>query len=606
MAALVTALLAAACGGGGPEPADGAAPAPAESDPAGGRSGPRDDTGDPAAAAEDSGDTAADSSAPAADTGETRGAATAAPPDSEASSAGDAPGDTETAVFETVPAAPEAPGEAAESGDPAEASEARDDESGSGPDFYDDPRGGVFTEFQRGFDRGHPFGSLEAFCAPHGEPAEPRRATDAGITAETVTLVHMRSLVEELVDLGLGVDVGDPTDMFDTYTRIVNDRCGGVRGRRIDLRLVEAALLGSGGIDIDTLRNAACIEAAENHDGVIVMNTTSFAGTAQLCITEEHDSILIGHEPQTQEYMRRGGGRLLTTATTLEEILGALARYAIDTGALEGRRVGVVAPNTPGEAEAVEASLVEVLRAAGVDVAAFDVLDCSGTSICTGGMAESVQGLLDEGVEVLFPLLNPVSLPGYITEMVSQGFAPGDVQFYNSDFNNQGNEVVTNLILTFGGAAAGELYDGAILLVTTDQGRFRDPDWIPPSFGEMCMREYRENSPTGEDYDPRDPVETNKYGMLVLVCSVYRVALRGLYDAGPNPGRADVAAALENLGPVDLSFSLPGSLAPGKWVMGDALLPVTFRHPCPFEGLGTGNDTCLVPSDYSELRVKVN
>ena len=34
--------------------------------------------------------------------------------------------------------------------------------------------------------------------------------------------------------------------------------------------------------------------------------------------------------------------------------------------------------------------------------------------------------------------------------------------------------------------------------------------------------------------------------------------------------------------------------------MGDSLQPVTFRYPCPFEGLGTRNDICLLASDYGE------
>ncbi len=486
------------------------------------------------------------------------------------------------------------------------------DATGGGADdvpenVYADPRGGIFTEFQRGFDRDHPFGSLDAFCVPHGAPTEPLRATDTGIGADTITFVHMRTQIEEIVNLGFAAPVGDPTDMFDTFTRIVNERCGGVWGRKIDLRLVEVAALGVGGVDIDTLRNAACIKATEEHEAVVLLNATSFQGTAQLCVTEEHDSALIGHQTLPEEYVRRGGGRLFTTATTLEANLRALAEYLISIGALDGRRVGVVASNTPGEAEATEASLVVTLQAAGVDVRVFDVLDCAGTSICIGGMAESVQRLFEERVDVLFPTVNAITLPAYITEMVTQGFAPGDVKFYNSDFNSHGNEIVAGLILTFGGDAAGALYDGTVLLVHGDSGRYRLPDYPgATAFDEMCMREYRENSAGGEDYDPRDPGETNKHGMVGLVCSIYRVALRALYDAGPNPSRADVFAALENLGPVDLVSMLPGSLAPGKWAMGDSLQPVTFRHPCPFEGLGTSANICMVPSDYSELRVEVN
>ena len=602
-AALAAVLLAAACGGGDSDPDAGGPAATAAASDSGAGADPGGDDEAPSVADTSDAETAPSDTAPApaADaSGEEGSGAVAedgetAPPPPAAADAG------ETATFETVPTAPEAPAESAE--DPAGTSE---DDSGPPPNYYDDPRGGVFADFQRGFDRNHPFGSLDAFCLPHDPPAAQRQATDAGIGADSITLVHMRSQIEELVSSGFAVDVGDPTDMFDTLTRIVNERCGGVWGRQIDLRLVEVSALGVGGVDIDTLRNAACIEATENHDGVIVMNATTFAGTAQLCITEEHDSVLIGHEALPEEYLRRGGGRLLTTATTLEEILNALASYVIETGALEGRRVGVVAPNTPGEAEAVEGSLVAALEAAGVDVAVFDVLDCAGTSFCVGGLAESVQRLADEDVDVLFPTLNAVSLPGYINEMVTQGFEPGDVQIYNSDFNSQGNEVVADLILTFGGTAAGEFYDGSVLLVTTDQGRFRDPDWEPSAFNEMCAREYRENSPLGEAYDPRDPVDINKWGILGLVCGIYRVALRAIYDAGPNPSRADIVTALENLGPVDMSFMQPASLAPGKWAMGNTLQPVTFRYPCPFEGLGTKNNICLIASDYSEVRVKVN
>ena len=530
-----------------------------------------------------------------------------------ASSAADATGSTGSVSGETAVATPTggtsaAAPESDSGGATADSGSATSSGDGAVPaNVHADPRGGVFAEFQRGFDRDHPFGSLEAFCFPHGEGAEPRLATDAGIDAGTITFAHVRTRIEEIVEMGFAAPVGDPTDMFDTFTRIVNERCGGVWGRKIDLRLVEVAALGIGGVDIDTLRNAACIEATEEHGAVILVNSTSFQGTAQLCVTEEHDSALITHQALPEEYVQRGGGRLLTTATTLEGNLRALAEYLIATGALEGRRVAVVASNTPGEAEATEASLVASLEAAGIDVRVFDVLDCGGTSVCIGGMAESVQRLFEEGVDVLFPTVNALSLPAYITEMVTQGFEPGDVRFYNSDFNNQGNEIVSGLIVTFGGEAAGALYDGTVLLVHGDSGRYRLPEYPPATaFDEMCMREYAENSAIGEYYDPRDPGETNQHGMVGLVCSIYRVALRGLYDAGPNPTRADIFAALENLGPVDLVSMLPGSLAPGKWTMGDSLQPVTFRYPCPFEGMGTAAGTCHVPSDYGELQVGVN
>jgi hypothetical protein len=579
--ALVMVLTAAACGGGDGAPAGSEAP------------------GAPAV-----GGTTTGGGVPSGDAAEEAGGGDGSAGDPPAPATGAAPPGAGTVESEATGAAGDA---AAVTPPPGPEGTAMGTAEETLANVYADPRGGVFAEFQRGFDRAHPFGSLDAFCLPHGEPAEPRRATDSGIGADTITLAHIRTRIEEIVEMGFAAPVGDPTDMFDTFTRIVNERCGGVRGRRIDLRLVEVAALGVGGTDIDTLRNAACIEATEEHEAVIAVNSTSFQGTAMLCVTEEHDSALIGHQALPAEYVRRGGGRLLTTATTVEANLRALAEYAISTGALEGRRVGVVAPNTPGEAEATEASLVATLEAAGVDVRVFDVLDCAGTSICIGGMAESVQRVISEGVDVLFPTVNAITLPAYITEMATQGFEPGDVRFYNSDFNSHGNEIVSSLIVTFGGEAAGALYDGTVLLVHGDSGRYRLTEYPAATpFDEMCMREYAENSAFGEYYDPRDPDETNKHGMVGLVCSIYRVALRGLYDAGPNPARADIFAALENLGPVDLVSMLPGSLGPGKWAMGDSLQPVTFRYPCPFEGLATSAGTCHVPTDYGELQVALN
>ncbi len=606
---LAVLLLAGACGGGsggsGGGPGD-VLPPGTGSQAAGGDGA----TGAPETGSQAAGDADRDSAGPTGTGEDSADGGEAAPGGSEGGGGQVLPGDpATTAAGPAGPAAPGAPPPESGSqatGDPGSPG-AANAAAGAVSGAYDDPRGGVFAEFQRGFDRDHPFGSLEAFCFPHGEGAEPRRATDTGIGADTITLAHIRTRIEEIVDMGFAAPVGDPTDMFDTFTRIVNERCGGVRGRRIDLRLVEVAALGVGGTDIDTLRNAACIEATEEHGAVILVNSTSFQGTAMLCVTEEHDSALIGHQALPAEYVQRGGGRLFTTATTLEANLRALANYAVSTGTLEGRRVAVVAPNTPGEAEATEASLVAALEAAGTDVAVFDVLDCAGTSICTGGMAESVQRLIEERVDVVFPTVNAITLPAYITEMATQGFAPGDVRFYNSDFNSHGNEIVSSLIVTFGGEAAGALYDGTVLLVHGDSGRYRLTEYPAASaFDAMCMREYAENSAVGEYYDPRDPDETNKHGMVGLVCSVYRVALRGLYDAGPNPTRADVFAALENLGPVDLVSMLPGSLAPGKWTMGDSLQPVTFRYPCPFEGMGTDAGTCHVPSDYSALQVGVH
>ena len=213
---------------------------------------------------------------------------------------------------------------------------------------YEDPRGQRFVEFQREFDRSHPFGSLDTFCKPHELPAEPLRATDAGISAEEINFVHLRTRIEEIAFLGFAEDVGDVQKIFETFTTLVNEDCGGVRGRRINLAEVEiSAISATVGQDVENFRNAACIEATETLQGVVLLNTTSFQGTGVLCVVEEHDAALIGSLPFSEEYMQRGEGRLVSLSASEDSYLRELARYLIRAGELDDSTVAVIAPNTP-------------------------------------------------------------------------------------------------------------------------------------------------------------------------------------------------------------------------------------------------------------------
>lgn len=463
------------------------------------------------------------------------------------------------------------------------------------PNVYDDPRDGIFDEFQATMDRGdHPFMQLDAFCHAH-DPAPGRVATDAGIAADSISLVHLRSRLEDFVEIGFGVPVGDVAEMFEVYATIVNEQCGGVRGRKIDLHTIEIEVLGA---TVDENRNKACIEATEDRQGVILLNSSGFQGSANLCIVEEHETAFIAAQAQPEEFQRRGEDRLVSISPTAEESLSWLALDLIDRGALDGKTVGVAAPDTLGQKESVESALVDVLRSNGVNVAVFDVIGCGGAAICREGVVESVQRLVDEGVDVFFNVLNVVSMPGYIVEMVNQGFKPGDVQFYASDFNSQAGELVASKIVSFGGEAAGALYDGALIIDDADTGHYRLDGYEPRVFNEMCNKEYGDNSPTGQRHTSQERAEgSSAYGMAVTVCMVMRMALRAIYDAGDNPTRADVYEALANLGAVDSNEMLPASIRPGKTQVPDAIHTMRFEHPCQKRAPFGVENICIYPVD---------
>jgi hypothetical protein len=467
-----------------------------------------------------------------------------------------------------------------------------DDEGGDGNSeavIYDDPRDGIFDEFQATYDRaGDPFAQVDAICLPH-DAAEDRVDTDPGITADEVRVGHIRSRLEDAVEIGFGIPVGDPKEMFEVIIDYINTECGGIRGRQINLGYVEADLLGA---EIEASRNRACLEMTEDFNSVIVMNSTGFQGSANLCIVEEQQTAFISTQGQPEEFMERGEDRLISLSPTLEESLEFLVADLLESGALEGRSVGTAAPNTPGQYEAVEAGLVQPLRDAGIDVV-FDEIDCGGSTVCSGGVPESVQNMLDAEVDVFVNVLNVVSAPGYVNEMVSRGYQPGDVQFYATDFNSQAGELVSGQIAN--DPASGDLYNGAIIVDFRDTGQERRPGYEPNPFLDECNRVYSENSPSGASHAWDDEGDS-AHNMVGSVCAITRIMARAIYHAGDNPTVADIQESLANLGPIDSAALTPASLTPGKTSSSDSIQTLDFVFPCdqPFAFTrSSGDPVCI-------------
>ena len=502
---------------------------------------------------------------------------------------------------------PEAPATTDEADEEPEASEEETtttepaEPEGPPPNIFDDPRGGIFNEYQAAMDRGdHPFMQVDAFCNAHPAAAD-RVATDKGIEADTIKITHIRSKLEDFAEIGFGTDVGDPEEMFNTFVTYVNEQCGGIRGRMIDLHTIHVEVLGD---QLDELRNAACIEAIEDNDAVLIVNSSGFQGSATLCIVEEHETAFITVQPQPEEFMNRSGDRLITMTPTAEEALGWLALDLIARGELDGKTVGIAAPDTPGQYEAVEAGLVNVLRDNGVNVAVFDKIGCGGSAVCMEGNIEAASRFRSEGVDVAFNVLNVISAPFFLTELLNQGFEPGDIQFYASDFNSQAAEIVASKVLQFGGEAVAALYNGARIMDSRDTGAYRLEGYEPRAFNEMCNDLYGAHSPSGANHESEDRHDGNsRYGMVGSVCTVLRTGLRAIYDAGDNPTRADIYATLANLGAIDTNEMIPGTIEPGKTRVPNVIHNLVWEFPCtkpyglPVPGFEDSGGTCIYPVD---------
>ncbi|MEO0495207.1 MAG: hypothetical protein AAF081_17510 [Actinomycetota bacterium] len=448
------------------------------------------------------------------------------------------------------------------------------DDTAGGPNIYVDPRGGLFAAFQETYDRGdHPFTQVDQWCVAHDAAAD-RVETDPGIGADEISIVHIKSRLEDAVDIGFGIPVGDMNEMFTVFTDYVNTECGGIRGRQINLETIEVSLFGA---TTQEERNAACLQATEDFDAVAIVNSSGFQGSATLCIVEEKETIFVSTQGQPDEFMERSGGRLFSLSNTNSENIRFAAVDLLASGTIApGDVVGVAAPDTDGQPEDVEEHLVDVLRDAGVEVV-FDVIGCSGSTICTEGVPESVANMRDAEITHFFNVMGILTAPGYVDEMVNQGFAPGDVQFIATDFNSQAGELVSSQIAN--SPTSGELYDGAIIIDFRDTGDYRDPDYQPSAWQEMCVGLYNESNIVGATHAWNDEGDS-AYGMAVSVCTILRATFRGIYDAGDNPTRADVEAAMQNLGPVDLGGMIPATIEVGKGQMPNVIQTMDFTFPC--------------------------
>jgi hypothetical protein len=442
-------------------------------------------------------------------------------------------------------------------------------------------------------DRSSRFAKADTFCepAPAGENPAPE-ATDDGITADSISITHIRVTLEDLAGIGFAIPIGDPADQAERFVKIINDRCGGIHGRKLDLHLVEAPPLAGEGQDPAALAQAACIKATEDNKSVFAYSGSGWGGQGGAsCVTSDHDTIYLTTYTISPDDLANADNRLYSTALSPADGLRYAAKVLYEDGAFEGKKIGIVMADSPGDPEIVETGLIDTLKELGVEPTRVDAIGCQGGNSCTQGVIESVNGMIADGVDVMFPLLNVISLPGYLSEMATQGVKPGQIQFYNTDYNAQSGDLVSSKVVKFGGEKAGALYNNAEIISSGQTGAFRMPDFEPAEFGEMCNREYQEAG--GEKYTADDPETNSAYGATTGTCNFIRIIARAIDAAGPNPTRADLASAVENLGALDGGDVLP-SFEPGKYTSPNALYKLRWHYPCaakdkPFDGI------CILP-----------
>jgi hypothetical protein len=437
------------------------------------------------------------------------------------------------------------------------------------------------------------FVSQSEFCTPSkSQPSKPAQSIDQGITSSQIVITDAELDTATLLKAGFSYDDGNTRDQAATFVNIINQDCGGIWGRQLKLESVTEPVQGLAA-NFDVVDQQNCIKITQDEDSVVAFSNTGVGDPLASCLTGPHNTIFLGTYNFTANDFAQSQGRLYSFDYGDQMILSLAARQLAPQ--LQGKRIAVITDDNPGDAQTTQQGLIQTLNTLGIHPAAFDVIKCNNTEPCTGGLIQYVQGMKADHIQAVFPLLDTISLPGFIQEMVSQGFKPGQVQFYNTSFQAQDSELVASKIVQFGSKAAARLYNGAVIVSGASEGEWRLPGYKPDAFETMCNNEYIAHSAVQhQSFNPYTDDGNRKYNSVAGNCGDVRTLARAIEAAGPNPTRAAIAAAMGSLGPVEGPEG-PGTFTLGKPVGPNDIIVMKFEYPCQLH-TDNAEGNCIEPT----------
>ena len=178
---------------------------------------------------------------------------------------------------------------------------------------------------------------------PRSRRRRRRRPTTAS-PPTPISITHIRVTLEDLEALGFAIPIGDPADQAKKFVGLINDRCGGINGRKLDLRLVEAPPLAPAGQDPAAIAQAACIEATEDNKAVFAFSGQRLGRPRRRVVRDRRARHHLPHDVQHLAGRSRGRRQ---PAVLAHAVVGRRARVSRAParrrkGVLEGKTIGVV------------------------------------------------------------------------------------------------------------------------------------------------------------------------------------------------------------------------------------------------------------------------
>jgi ABC-type branched-subunit amino acid transport system substrate-binding protein len=394
------------------------------------------------------------------------------------------------------------------------------------------------------------------------QPAGPLRATDTGVTGDTIKLGFL------LLDLGstgrigvntTGVDPDQQKAAFEAFMADINNR-GGINGRKLVgfYRVFDVT-------NPDDQR-AACLAATEDAKVFAVIAMPGFANAAVLCVTHEHKTpLILTGQGISRSFLNQSQGRLTTLSMAGDRMMRNFAAELDAKGALRGRTIGVVSSDEANFVETIEGVLVPALKDAGHKVAHVSRLATWPRS--QGQIAPEVQRMRAAGVDTIIFAGSFLNATPWVQTAEQQQWRP---RYLVSEFGGMTSD--------FEVQAMPQSFHGALAMTSQRFGEWREN--VPEEPREASCRELYEKA-TGEQVPRNKGEESNgAYPVVQFGCGMLKVFEAAAAAAGPELTRDSYGQALQQLGPTESAFYFPGAFGPGKTDLSDMVRFNQFDFGC--------------------------
>lgn len=388
-----------------------------------------------------------------------------------------------------------------------------------------------------------------------GDDADaPLTASFRGVSEDTIELGIASVDFQQLFDQGL-VDFthGDQLAIWDALIADVNDN-GGVLGRQLTTVHDDYLPIGS------TEAEQSCLVFTEDEEVFAVLGL--WIGESVLCLTEQHETIHVGHLVR-QEWVDRSIAPLVTADAVGERTLELLLTVLAESGELDDATIGVLTDDIASSS--VDSVVVPFAEENDIDLGTVGVI--SNVATDPAAVAAEVDTFVErwrtEGVDFLLVVGN-----NGIGSIPRARAGLGDVTVATP---------LSDVLRQASGAAADDerpLYDGILSIggLSTTNG-----EAIGEPLLAECIEVVEAAVPDLTVVQPGDLEGPDDwYAGISNACTSLHVFVEAAVAAGADLTNESFQAGLESLGSIALPGKAFASFGPGKWDGDDGFRLVVF------------------------------